>query len=161
MSDVSRRDAVRLAAGLAVSASMLGTPNARGQEPKKGADPQPAKKSEDDELKLARQSRGLYMFSEQVTFKTTPTEPYSFHLIITSARDEHCKSEMVNVRQGTIQIFRADPDKDDFTKKGGVYWICGKAEGKFQFKQPGALVTVVRDLDGTVRCYSMLPDLRC
>jgi len=67
----------------------------------------------------------------------------------------------VLIRPGTMRIFRADAGKDEFTKKGGLYWKCGKAEGKFQFQEPGALVMALRDQDGTVRCYSLALDFRC
>ena len=40
MSDVTRRDAAKLAAGLALGAGILGTERGLGQEPKKGEEPQ-------------------------------------------------------------------------------------------------------------------------
>ena len=50
---------------------------------------------------------------------------------------------------------------DDFTRGGGVYWTFWKTEGRFQFRQPGGMVLIVRDADDTVRCYSLGVDLRC
>jgi hypothetical protein len=61
-----------------------------------------------------------------------------------------------------MRIFRADAGRDDFTKQGGWYWHCGKTEGQAQFvKQPGALIMVVRQMDGTVYWYLLIMDCRC
>jgi hypothetical protein len=67
----------------------------------------------------------------------------------------------VAVPRGSMRIFVADAGHDEFTRQGGMYWKCGKTQGKFQFKQIGAPVMVVRDKDGTVHCYSLVLDLRC
>lgn len=150
MGDMSRRDAVKLAAGLAVGAGAAGA--ARGE----------AKPAGDPQLEAAIRNPYSFMFTEQVTFKTSTTEPHTFDLVITSGRNPHAPGVSgVRIRPGTVSVFRADADRDEFTRKGGVYWKCGKATGRFQFKQPGALVMAVRDLDGTVRCYSLMIDVRC
>ena len=160
MGNVSRRDAVRLAASLAVGASVVAANGALGQE--QAADPKPAKPSDDPQLALALKSPYLFMFGEQVTFKTSTTAPHTFDLVITSARDPvGTHTDGVHVRPGTMRIFQADAGRDDFTKQGGMYWRCGDAQGKVQFKTAGPLVMVVRDQDGTVRCYSLVLDFRC
>ena len=115
----------------------------------------------DTGLENALQHPSHYMFGEQVTFKTSVTEPHTFDLIISSANDPLYGGKGVTVRPGTMRIFRADASVDDFTKKGGFYWKCGKTEGKAEFKTPGSIIMVVRDMDGTVRCYTMVPDYRC
>ena len=150
--DMNRRDAMKATAGLALGAGVLTGTEAIGQE---------AKKAADQLLETALKDPYVFMFAEEVTFKTSVTEPYTFNLVITSARDPRNGGETVEVRPGSMRIFRADADKDEFTRKGGVYWRCGKTEGKFQFKEPGALVMAVRDQDGTVRCYSLAIDARC
>ena len=81
-------------------------------------------------------------------------------LYITSARDSLQGGE-VRVPPGSMRIFRADAGRDAFTQQGGLYWRFRDTPGKAQFKQPGALVMVVRDHDDTVRCYSLVLDLRC
>lgn len=162
MSDVSRRDAMKLAAALAVGASAAVAGEALCQEaaptPEATADPQ---------LEAALKNAGGFMFAEQVTFQTK-TDGRHFNLYFTSARPSRHNTAPVDVRLGSMRIFRADADRDDFTKQGGLYWRCGDTEGKVQFKKPnswygklGRLVLVVRDMDGTVHCYSLVPDLRC
>ena len=121
----------------------------------------PAAKPVDEELASAIKNPSNYFFSEQITFKTSVTDPHTFELIITSAKDpEHDRRGEI-VRPGTMRIFRANANVDDFTKKGGFYWKCGTTEGKAEFKTPGAIIMVVRDMDGTVRCYTMFHDVRC
>jgi hypothetical protein len=115
----------------------------------------------DGELDNALKNPHVYMFGERVTSKTDPTAPHSFDLVITSARGVDGKPEQVMVRPGTMRIFRADAAVDEFTKKGGWYWKCGKVEGKSQFKEPGALIMVVRQQDGAVEWYSLVIDVRC
>lgn len=151
MRNVNRRDAVKLVAGLAVGAGHAGT--ARAEAPKPEA--------KDMGLVGAKQNPESYFFTEQVTFKTSTTEPHTFNLVISSALDEQGKRESVEVRQGTMRLFRAAADIDDFTRDGGIYWACGKTKGSFQFKKAGALVLIVREMDGTVRAYSLTADVRC
>ncbi|MBN9521228.1 RNA polymerase sigma factor [bacterium] len=101
------------------------------------------------------------MFAEQATTKVDAEAPRSFNLIVTSARNAKGEREDVIVRRGTMRVFRADTGVDDFTAKGGWYWRCGATEGRTEFKHPGALIMVVYEHDGTVRWYSLAPDLRC
>jgi RNA polymerase sigma factor (sigma-70 family) len=122
-----------------------------------GKPPEPA----DRELADALKNPQLFFFGEQATSKTDPNAAHSFELVITSARNVKGDRESVTVRPGTIAIFRADASMDEFTKQGGWYWRCGKVEGKSQFKQPGALILVVRQLDGAVQWYSLHYDIRC
>jgi hypothetical protein len=153
MSNVSRRDAVKLAAGLAVGAGGLAAQGARGQEPKKVADPPPA----DTLLAHALKNPHGLMFGEEVVSKSDT----GFDLVVSTARDVQGKPDTLNIRSGTMRVFRADAGVDEFTKRGGVYWKCGETEGKLQFKTLGALVMVVREKDGTVRWYSLHKDFRC
>ena len=67
----------------------------------------------------------------------------------------------VRVPSGAMRIFRADTNQDEFTRQGGIYWRFHEQKGRIQFNQPGALVMIVRDRDDTVRCYSLVHDLRC
>lgn len=122
---------------------------------------QSAKAAVDGQLDNALKNPHEYMFGERVTSKTDPTAPKSFDLVIMSARGVDGKSEKVTVRPGTMRIFRADAGVDEFTQKGGWYWKCGKVEGKSQFKEPGALIMVVRQQDGAVEWYSLVIDVRC
>ena len=122
---------------------------------------QTAQAAVDGALDNALKNPHVYMFGERVTSKTDPTAPHGFDLVITSARDVDGKPEQVMVRPGTMRIFRADAAVDEFTKKGGWYWKCGKVEGKSQFKEPGALIMVVRQQDGAVEWYSLVIDVRC
>jgi hypothetical protein len=112
-------------------------------------------------LEQAIQNPHSFMFSEQTTSKTNPQAPHSFALVITSARGLNGEAMTVSVRPGTMRIFRADTRVDEFTKQGGWYWECGEAKGKLQFKEPGALILVVRQHDGTVQWYSLVRDFRC
>ena len=157
MSDMSRRDAVKLAAGLAIGAGVLATQEAQGQEPKEVADPQPPKAPADPMLENALRTRQGWMFAEQVVSKSDA----GYDVVVTSARNSEGQTEPVRIRTGTTHIFRADAGVDDFTKRGGWYWTCGKTEGQSEFKKSGALIMVVREQDGTTRWYSMAPDYRC
>jgi len=155
MNDMTRRDVVGfLAAGLAVGASAVraGDSTDVADDSKPGATPA---KSDDPMYDLAIQYPGAFMIVEEQTF---PFEAPSYDLYITSARNGGKRG--VSVREGSMRIFRADADQDDFTRQGGVYWKSYKTEGKFQFKKPGALVMVVRE-HHSMRCYALQIDLRC
>jgi len=125
----------------------------------------PSKQPVDSILEQAQPRGGLW-FPEQVTSKIEPGRD----LIITSARDADGKPQTVRVRMGTMQVFRADATRDEFTKDGGWYWRSGEAEGKLRFKKnidwgkpagDGPLVMVVYQTDGTIHWYSLVYDLRC
>lgn len=157
MSDVTRREAVKLTAAAAVGA-VLAPVGAMGQDKPAKQDKPPA----DPQLEAALKSPIGFMFDEEVTFKTSTTEPHTFDLIITSGYTLGGPyNDRVHVRPGTMQIFRARSDQDECTKKGGMYWRCGATEGRTQFKKAGPLVLIVRDHDGTGRCYTLIHDLRC
>lgn len=156
MSDVNRRDAVKMAAGLAIFAVGLGTQNVQGEQSALPAAPP----TTDSELKSAQAGPEIFMFEEQVTFKIDG-DGRSRPLYFTSARDERGETAIIQVPSSSLRIFRADAGRDAFTRQGGIYWKYREADGKIQFKKPGALVLVVRDADDTVRCYSLAYDLRC
>ena len=179
MSAMNRRDAVKLTAGwtagLAIGAGGFSVREARGQLAGPAAEPQPVdalthpqpavaaaqrEQAADPQLELALKEPQRFMFSEQVTFKLA-VDGHSRDLFITSARDPSGLSDSVRVPPGSMRIFRADADRDEFTKQGGIYWRFFETEGKVQFKRPGPLVMIVRDRDDTVRCYALVFDFRC
>jgi len=161
MSDLSRREAVKLAAGLAVGGGALAVGIVHGETAKETSDPQPVA---DPELEDAIQNPQSFMFREQVTFRLKG-DGHSRALYITSARDPRERQDrnntQVRVPSGAMRIFRADTNQDEFTRQGGIYWRFHEQKGRIQFNQPGALVMIVRDRDDTVRCYSLVHDLRC
>jgi hypothetical protein len=122
------------------------------------ADPPPAEQCVDPLLDAAHRHPETFMFGETVI--TTKTDP-RFDLVVTTAREERGKPTSVAVRTGKVRIFRADADRDDFTRQGGWYWKCGETEGRAKFKEAGALIMVVRQHDGTVHWYTLHPDYRC
>ena len=163
MSNVTRRDAAKLAAGLALGAGGL-TAAARSEEPKSPAI------LPDSGLERASKFPAGYMFADQVT--TTLKSGADYDLIVTSATGTDGKPATVRVRRGTVQVFRAGPGTEEFTKKGGWTWTCGKAEGRTKFDKDfttlanwtggtGPLVLVVRQMDDTVHWYSLVVDMRC
>ncbi len=135
----------------AVAAQLTQATNAEKVVPKAG----------DGWLHSARRDPSTFMFAEQATSKIDPDAARGFDLVITSTRNEDGQPARVVVRPGTMQIFRADAGVDEFTRQGGWYWRCGAVEGKSQFKEPGALVMVVRQMDGTTHWYSLVIDIRC
>lgn len=159
MSDLSRRNLVRLAAGLAVGAGVV-TPamtsaDEFGQLLNFGDGV-----VEDKQLESVIKNPSHYMFGEQAVVKLEG-DRHSRDLIITSARDVSNQSSKVYVRSGTMRIFRANPDVDDFTKQGGFYYTFNGKQGQVQFKHPGQIVMVVRDHNDNAWFYTMVFDLRC
>jgi hypothetical protein len=122
----------------------------------KAGDPQ----AKDEALASAIKHPYSLMFGEQVEVKLGG-DRRGRELVIMSARDEDQKSVKEYIRSGTMRIFRADADMDEFTKQGGLHWWFNGKPGKVQFKQPGAIVMVVRDHDDNVRFYTLKLDLRC
>ncbi len=148
MSKSTRRDVVKLAAGLAAASAVPAT----GEElarPEAG----------DSALQRAMDNPQIHMLSEPVTFQLE-TDRFSRDLHITSARDQQGKSMRVRVPSHSVRIFRADAAVDDFTRQGGLHWRFNGKDGKTLLKHPGGIVMVVREGD-TVRCYTMTPDFRC
>lgn len=160
MSDLSRREVVKLAAGLAVGAGVATGGLAAGQEPKKPADPPPAAEPKDPLLAMAASSPQGFMLTGPETFQIKG-DGASRDLIITSARDQDGKPTHVRVPSGSVRIFRADPDVDEFTRQGGLHWRFHDTRGRVKLKTPGEIVMVVREWSDTVRCYIMTPDERC
>ena len=151
MTDVTRRDLVKLVASLAVGAGAVAANEATAQEAVKPA--------ADAELQMDLTSLGGYRLAEHVTAKIDDTGS-SRDLVITSAIVDG-QSTLVYVRSNQMRVFRADTGVDEFTKQGGLYWRFGDAKGKVQFKKPGTLVIVVRDDKGTVNWYRLAIDFRC
>lgn len=150
MSDLNRREAVKMVAGLSIGMGALTARGAVGAEDTKPADKM---------LQAALESPSRFMFTAQRTFKTTPS---GYPLIFTSAlRKPTDHPEGVGMLPATMRIFRANADQDEFTRKGGLYWQCGREKGQLQFKHPGEVIMAVYDHDGTVNCYSLFYDLRC
>jgi hypothetical protein len=167
MSQFNRREAVKWAVGAAACAGGLAGRAAGGDEkPVGGGQPGIApqqvtsQRPTDAALEQALRSPSTFMFREQVTFKLEG-DRHSRDLYITSARNPEGKPERVRVPSASMRIFRADSSVDEFTREGGVYWQFFGKEGKFQLKDPGAIVLIVRDHDDTVRCYSLIHDVRC
>ena len=152
MTALTRRDVIKGAAGVAMGVGALTSRKSRGE-----IQDGPGK---DLTLEQAIKNPQSFMFSEQASFKIEG-DGYSRDLFITSARDSQAKRVQMRVPAGSMRIFRADANVDEFTKQGGMYWQFFGKEGKVQFKQPGALVMIVRDHDDVVRCYSLVFDFRC
>lgn len=138
MSEVNRRDAARVVAGLALGTGAFTAVLADQPDEATGVVGAEAK---DQTLATAVRNLTGYMFQEEQTVKLNG-DGHSRDLIITSARDQDSRSAEVRVRSASMQVFRADADKDEFTQKGGVYWTFNGKQGTVQFKQPGALVVV-------------------
>lgn len=155
MRSLNRRTAVKMAAGLAVGTAITTETASDAAAP-----PNAAAKPKDAELASAQQHLSMYMLNEEVTVQLNG-DGRSRDLIITSARDESLKPLSLHVRSATMRVFRADPDKDEYTKSGGIYWTFNGQEGKAQFKKPGALILVMRDHKDTVRFYTLVRDMRC
>ena len=145
---VNRRGAMKAAAVVGVSAL---SQVAQANQLLKEADPKLAEASKNPQS---------FMFTEHVTFEIGG-DGHSRDLAILSALAVDGQPTKVLVRPASVRIFRADSTKDDFTRQGGLYWSFRGKEGKVQFKQPGQVIMVVRDLGNTVHCYTMDYDLRC
>jgi hypothetical protein len=190
---MNRRDVVKRAAGLAVvGAGGFGIGRAAGQEAKKAAPPAPEIPKEasppprlsrhyelprapsDPLLERALESPYHFMFVDEAVFEVG-ADAGGYAVVFPDARSPWATADGVQLAGSKLAVFRAGTGRDAFTKKGGVYWRCRTAEGKFQFKwsedddrivgadgKPlGPLVLAVRDGRGTVRCYRLIIDYRC
>lgn len=149
MRDLSRRDAVMQAAGLVLGAGVIASHGAAAEETK----------TTGDALELCAQDLSALMFIERVTSKIGDHGD-GRDLVITSALSAGRRTS-ISVRSRSVRIFRPDPDVDEFTKQGGLYWEFGEIQGKTQLKMPHVMVMVVRDADGTVQWYPLSIDFRC
>lgn len=173
MSDVSRRDVVKMVAGMGIVAttgvgviatrdtgSEAATTKEESTSKRETAQKQATAKKEenkkkiDEDLKSALANPSRFMFLEQVTFKTP--HPNRAFLFTSAYSNPEGDRKGVRLRPGRMQVFRAIADQDEFTRQGGVHWKNNKTTGKIQFKHPGALVLAVYDLNGTVNCFSLM-----
>jgi len=60
-----------------------------------------------------------------------------------------------------MRIFRADSTTTADGKHGELRWTVDSEERTTQIKEPGAVIMVVRSLDGTINWYSLQVDFRC
>ncbi len=111
----------------------------------------------DEDLVRARNCLVAFKVDEHVVTKADAHE----NIVVISAQGLGADDENATVRPGSIRFFRADASLDEFTKQGGWYWRHGEIKGKSQFAQPGALIMVVYQPDGTVHWYSLLREFRC
>ena len=144
MAVTNRREAMKLAAGLALAAGVATEAPASGQEPKPSALPPHPKAPADFELVTARSSPEAFMLGDPVTFKIKG-DGYSRDLVITSALDESGKPAPVYVRSSSVRVFRADAGVDDFTKSGGLHWRFHDKTGKVRLPSAGEIVMIVRE----------------
>jgi len=126
------------------------------------ADPEPVDsrlnwKATPEALKGARQHPWSQMFLEQATTKGDPNAT----LVISSTLGEDGKPNEEWMKPTKAHIILANPDVDDFTRQGGLYWRQGKTSGTVKFKQAGALILIVRQADGTVNWFTLHTDFRC
>jgi hypothetical protein len=173
MSELTRREVVRRASGVAIGSTLAGSAALASDSIKANVAPQPAAKPVDPLLANSRPE--VFMLSEPQVFRLEG-DGHSRDLIITSARDADGNRTKVRVPSSALRIFRIDASVDDFTRNGGFYWqFFGKA-GKTQMKTRaeggldvlngdartmGDLVMVIREGHDTVRCYTMTLDFRC
>lgn len=158
MNELNRRDALLLAATVTLGATATET---HAQEAKQSPFAKETKPADNASFKLAAENPEIYMFSETVTFKTSVTAPHTQYLKMWAAAASRSGYDVILIPAGTTRMFRADPSLDAFTKKGGLYWSCGKDSGTIQFKQAGALIMVIRDHEGNVTCHTLTLDVRC
>ena len=114
-------------------------------------------KASPEGLKEARLHPWSQMFLEQATTKGDPHAT----LVISSALGEDGQPYTEMMKSSKAYIILANPDVDDFTRQGGLYWRQGKTSGTVKFKQAGALIMIVRQADGTVNWFTLHTDFRC
>ena len=161
MSDVNRRDIVKLAGVLAIASAALGATAA--QEPNKPTIPPLPAEFKDDLLVRAHTGYG-FMLGSPVTIELPGTSGQA--MVITTALGADGKKLHARVPSRSMIIFRADAGVDEFTKQGGLRWRQYDQSGEVKLGKLGAfsqhdhIVMVVRE-DRTVRFYTTTSDLRC
>ncbi|EDL60345.1 hypothetical protein [Gimesia maris] len=179
MSNLSRRDAVKMVAGLGIVATGAGVIATRGSDSEAAAKPNQASNHPpapdqqpeadanqiDKELKRAIENPFQYYFLEKLSFQAPKTNRAVF---FTSAygnperesREER-KSREERLSPSTMRVFRAITDQDDFTRQGGVYWKSEGTTGQIQFEHPGGLFLALFGPEGMVHCYSLFHLFKC
>lgn len=114
--DVSRRDAIKFTAVLAVGAGATTADLALGQQADKPTETADVNTTRDAFLVQAKQHPESLMLGEPVILMLN-TDKYSRDLLITSAVDEQGNKVEVGVRSRCVRIFRADPTLDEFTSQ--------------------------------------------
>jgi hypothetical protein len=165
--EVTRRDAIKFAAVLAVGTGATTADVALGQQADTPTEAADAKVKRDEYLAQAKQYPESFMLGEPEIL-VLKADGRGYDLVVTSARDEEGRPAEVGIRSRCVRIFRADPTVDEFTKQGGLYWRFRDIPGKVMLKDNsgfdhlrfGLIVMAVRD-EQEIRLYTMTIDLRC
>lgn len=112
----------------------------------------------DSQLQQAQERPQNYMFSEHVTDKV---DPHAFIKVQSVVVDSSGKLGTVELRPGTMRIFRADSTSTNDKKRGELRWTIKSEERTTRIKIPGSVIMAVRSLNGVVDWYSLKYDLRC
>lgn len=176
MSQVNRRDVMKRVAGLGAVATGLGVLITNPSDSSHSAKAANEKESTGRLSRLQQDSKAdtekidymlkdaiarptRFMFKEQKSFKVADNR-YPVYFTSVFGNPEHNPFDN-RLLPGSMCVFRADSSVDEFTSKGGLYWKTDKEKGKIQFKKPGEIFIAIRDLQGTVTCYTLTYDLRC
>ena len=79
-----------------------------------------------------------------------------------SAVQENGQPSVLEIKSGTIRIFRAFSVRSDDIEHGEIRWTNGTEIRTTRIKIPDAVMLVVRSIDGeTLNWYSLKHELRC
>ena len=99
-----------------------------------------------------------FMFAEHVVENVGTT----MIRVQSSAVQENGQSSALEIKSGTIRIFRAFSVRSDDIEHGEIRWTNGTEIRTTRIKIPDAVMLVVRSIDGeTLNWYSLKHELRC
>lgn len=159
MSALNRRELVTAVAGIVSTLSLPGLSTAVSEE----IQAQPPKITDEILHKFKSGSVGIRL-SKPTVFKLDEDDR-SRDLIFSNVLDEYGRTVNSFQKQGTVRIFRPAPD--DFRKDPVLNWKYNRQAGHIKLEDVldvmtnGPIVMVIREIDGTVRCYTLTYDLRC
>ena len=100
-----------------------------------------------------------FMFADHVLDKV---DAQSFITVQSTANEENGKPQLVEIRSGTMRIFRAHDAQSADGEHGEIKWTVGTKSKTTRIHVPNAIVLAVRSLDGgEVSWYTLTTDFRC
>ena len=98
-----------------------------------------------------------YRLTEQATDRVNSSATIKIHSTAPLANND----KYVQLLPGSIRYFRTDGTASDDGEHAAITWSIDGKSHSTDIGRPGAVVMVVRSLDGVVTWYALQPEMRC
>ena len=111
----------------------------------------------DSELVQISTHPEMYRLTEQVKDQVDSRATIKIHSMAPLANND----KYVQLLPGSIRYFRTDGNSSDDGERAVIRWSIDGTSHSTDIGRPGAVIMVVRSLDGVVTWYALAPERRC